>query len=358
MTDLTAYVSTPRVSVGGSLNAAVGGDLVWMEVEEDIAGMCTLEARLLTQGPADPPANYRYLDRTALDFGTTLSVRMGPQGADPVFDGRVTAIGADYPGDSYATVTVKAEDALQELRLARRTRTFEDSTLADIAQTIAGDHGLTAQVDVDGPQRRVSSQVNLSDLAFLRSAAQADGAEVWLSGTTLHLQGRADRDAGETSLRYGGGDLLSFAVTADLAHQCTDVTVTGWSVSDKDAIAETGGEDSIRDELGDGTSGTAIIEAAFSERHERLVVAEPLASDDARSRAAAAYLDRARRFVTGTGTAAGRPEIRVGARVTLQGLGNLFNGTYRVVRTCHRFELVHGYETEFDVERVGLGAVS
>ena len=67
--------------------------------------------------------------------------------------------------------------------------------------------------------------------------------------------------------------------------------------------------------------------------------------------------DRARRFVTGTGVTDGTPGIRVRARVTIGGVGVLFSGEYRVVQTSHRFDL-HGYRTEFDVERVGIGAVS
>ena len=254
-------------------------------------------------------------------------------------------------------MTIKAEDGLQELRRTRRTRTFEDSSTADIAQTIAGDHGLTAQVDVDGPRRAVSSQVNLSDLAFLRTLAQSDGAEIWLEDTTLHLQRRPDRDGDLVTLVYGAA-LRSFAVTADLAHQCTDLTVTGWSPADKEAIAETAGADDLGDELAGDTSGATCLASAFDQRHERVVVAEPVDNDDARARARAAYLDRARRFVTGTGTCEGTPAVRVGARVALRGVGTIFNGDYRVVRTCHRWDIGRGYETDFDVERVGLGATS
>ncbi len=68
------------------------------------------------------------------------------------------------------------------------------------------------------------------------------------------------------------------------------------------------------------------------------------------------HLARARRFVTGSGTAAGSPGVRVGARVNLEGLGKPFNGEYRVTRTRHSFDLMNGYRTDFDVERAGMGA--
>lgn len=357
MSASTSYVSTPRIRVGDTLDTHLMGDLVALDVEEDIEGMASLEARLLTRGPADQGDTHRYLDRSVLDFGTKLVVAFGSEDGDPLFEGRVSGIGAEFPGDSYSTVRILAEDALAGLRRRRQSRTFEESSTAGIAEQIARDHGLSPDVDLDGPTRRVITQVNLSDLAFLRSLAQSDGAEVWVSGSTLHVQRRADRDQGGATLTYGAA-LRAFAVTADLAHQCTDVTVAGWSVDDKNVVSEKADSDLLGAELGQDVSGASLLASAFEERHERLVVAEPLDTADARARAAAAYLGRARRFVAGAGTCAGDPGMRVGTTVTLHGVGVLFNGDYRVTRTRHRFDLSGGYETDFDVERAGIGVTS
>jgi phage protein D len=138
----------------------------------------------------------------------------------------------------------------------------------------------------------------------------------------------------------------------------TTFAVTGWSVDDKKLIRETADYGQLGAELGQDVSGAELLKNAFAERDEALVVAEPLDGDDARLRATAGYLERARRFVTGTGSCSGDPRIRVGTLVTLGGLGRLFNGDYRVVRTRHCWSLDEAYTTEFDVERVGLGKVS
>jgi len=352
-----SYASVPVVTIGGSLDTVVMGDAISLEIEEDINGMCFLELQLVTQGPDGDHGEYSYLDRRKLDFGTTLSVRLGPENTDPLFDGRISAIGADFPDAGIATVTLKAEDALQDLRRTRRSRSFEQLSVADIVQQLASEHGLTAAVGTDGPARDVVTQVNLSDLAFLRLIAQAEGAEVWLAGTTLHLADRASRDAGSITLRYGS-ELTEFTVSADLAHQCSTLAVTGWSVDDKDLITASADASRLGGELGQDVSGADILKSAFSDRNEHLVVAEPLDAADAQLRAAAAYAERARRFVTGTARCSGNPVIRVGVKVTLNGLGSVFNGDYRVVRAAHCWNLVDGYTTEFDVERAGLGRVS
>jgi len=352
---LSAYVSTPVLTLGGSTSTEAMDNLLALAVEETTAGLTWCEATLNNWGRPGTAPGYVYPSST-LDLGTTLTVTFGPGDAGrQVFAGKVSAVQADYPADAMARVVVLAEDGLQALRLARRTRTFDDSSTAQIAERIAADHGLTGDVNLPGPSRRVTSQFNQSDLAFLRSLARADDGEAWLEGTRLRMRRRPDRDEGTVTLSYGA-DLRSFSVRADLADQVTDVSVTGWSVADKDAIAESTGAPALASELGSGQrSGTELLGSAFAHRTERIVRSGPLAADDARALARAAYLDRARRFVCGTGTTAGTPALRVGARVRLAGLGGAFDGEYYVSRTRHEFDLDQGYRTEFDVQRAGLG---
>lgn len=351
-----SYASTPMLTIGGDLALGPMHDLLELSVDEDVDGLASLEARFVNWGYTGTGQGSLYLDRTTFDFGKDLKVGFGPDTGDVLFTGKISALQADYPDGGAGSLSVCAEDALQEFRLTRRTRTFDESSTKDIANAMASEHGLTPQVDLDGPTRKVASQLNISDLAFLRALVHADGGELWLADKTLHVQDRAHRDGSTAALTYPGS-LQSFSVRADLAHQVTDVAICGWSVADKDAIKETGDASALGAELGPGdTSGSDVLEQAFSARHEMVVVDEPLQSDDARARAKAAYLDRARRFITGTGMTAGSPSIRVGSRVTLAGLSPLFNGDYRVIRTRHHYDLVKGYTTEFEVERAGIGA--
>jgi phage protein D len=353
-----AYVSTPVLRIGGAVDADAMSDLRSLAAEETIVGLCWCEATFNNWGIRNGAEGYLYLSRDRLDFGTTLQVAFGPEGDDrTVFSGKVSALQADYPAGEGARLLVLAEDGLQSLRITRRTRTFTDASPADIAEQIAGAHGLQADVDLDGPTRRITAQVNQSDLAFLRALARSCDGEVWLDDGTLHVKRRPDRDGGTVTLRYGG-DLLSFSVRADLAHQVTEIAVTGWSVAEKDAVNETADSSVLGAELADLTSGSSLLPDSFGERRERMVRAMPLAADDARALAKAAYLERARRFVCGAGTTAGTPALRVGTRLIVTGVGPLFGGDYQVTRTRHQYDLTHGYRTEFDLERPGIGAAT
>jgi Bacteriophage probable baseplate hub protein len=360
MSAITAYASAPTLTSGGTVDVLAQENLLSLAVEEDTVGLCWCEAVFRNWGTRRGAPDYLYLSRDVIDFGTTLSVTFGPNPDQrELFTGKVTALQADYPASDVAQATVLAEDELQGLRMTRRTRTFSDSSTSEIADQIAREHGLTAEVDLDGPTRAVSAQLNTSDLAFLRGLARSDDGEVWLEGTVLHVARRPDRDTGADTIRLTyGGNLLAFSVRADLAHQVSEIAVTGWSVADKDAVTETADSSALGGELGSLTGGSSVLADTLGERKERVVRAMPLASDDARAWANAAYLEQARRFVCGSGSTGGTPHARVGGRVTLEGLGPMFNGDYTITRTRHSFDLTHGYRTHFDVERAGIGATS
>ncbi|KAB8141602.1 phage late control D family protein [Chloroflexia bacterium SDU3-3] len=356
MTQTTAYSALPHIAIAGSEDRDLAANIIAMIVEETSDGLYRCEITLSNFGPNRSRMDYLYLDRQKLDFGTALAISFGPPRADvKIFEGRISALEASYSLGGTSTLTVLAEDRLQDLRMTRRTRSFEQMSDSDILRRIAGEHSLTPQIQLDGPTHAVVAQVNQSDLAFIRDRARACDTEVWVEGSTLHAARRSDRAAGNVRLAYGVG-LIEFTVRADLAHQRSEVGVSGWDVAGKTAISEVAARSEISSELGGDTGGSQILEQAFAPRRERVVHTVPLTSSEARAIAQVRYRERARRFVCGHGFAEGDPRIRVGCTAELSGLGAMFDGRYYVVRACHSFDLDQGFKTEFDVERAGIGS--
>lgn len=350
------YSSRPAVLVDSQENEELSTGLMNVVVEETAAGLYRCELTLGNWGTKDGNVGFMYSDRQLLDFGKSLEIKAGAGQAEGIiFKGRITGLEGRYPQGSAPEILVLAEDRLQDLRMNRRTRTFEDVSDADVMRQVAAEHSLTAQVDVDGAgTHKVVAQVNQSDLAFLRDRARAVDAEVWVEGDTLHVQARSRRRTGEVSLTYGQ-TLREFSVLADLTGQRTSVTVSGWDVSAKEGIAAKADAAAIQGELGGQSGGSELLQQALGERKEQIAHRVPLTSDQARSAAEAAYRAAARRFVTGTGLAEGDPRIKVGAYVKLEGLGDMFNGSYYVYEVRHRYDLASGYVTQFRVERPGIG---
>lgn len=350
------YASRPGIKIDGQIQTSLSDlQLQSLLVEEGVLGLFRCEADFVNWGPKDNSVGFLFFDRKLIDFGKPLAIEFGPPGGtSPVFAGRITGIEAAYPPYRAPEMIILAEDRFQDLRMERRTRSFENVTDEDVIRQIASQHGLTPQIDVDGPNHRVLAQVNQSDLAFLRERAAAVDADLWVDNDALHVQARARRNAGSTSFTYGQ-NLIEFTVLADLAHQRTSVRVSGWDVSGKTAIDEEAGESLISGELDGKRSGSSVLAQALSQRKERIATSMPLSSAEAQKIAAAHYRNRARGFLRGSGVVDGNAKLRVGSKVDLKGLGPFFDGRYAVTLARHTFTLSDGYRTTFEVERPGIG---
>jgi uncharacterized protein len=341
----------PSIYVDGSEDAALSQGLLRMTVKETVQGLYRAELRFGNWGPKNNEIGFLFFDRKKLDFGKALRLQLDN---DVLFDGRVSAIEAEFGEGASPEIAVLLEDRFQDLRMTRRTRTFNDVSDAQVIKKIAGDHGLQPTVDVTGPTHKVLAQVNQSDLAFVRERARAAGAELWLDDKKLFAKPRSARTGQPLKLKYGS-ELRQFTATADLAHQRTSVTVSGWDVAGKRAISSKTEESVVQGELGSDVSGAKLLTDSFGKRDESVAHTVPLTSDEAKSHADAWYLAVARRFLIGRGLAQPNAKLRVGAWIELDGLGPLFNGKYYLADVQHLFDGAGGFRSEFTAERPGLG---
>ena len=352
---LVTYVPTPTVALGGSVPEDFPDLLVAVTVEESTAGLSRCEVRIDNWTNHSDGPGYLWRDRDLVDFGKTLEITMGPPDEQAlVFSGKVTGIEADFAPTGPSLVLL-AEDGLKDLRLTRRTRTFEDASDTDVIEAVAGNHNLTPKVDdLKGPKHAAICQLNQSDLAFLRDRALPYGADVWLDGRELHVGKRTDEPI---VLRYGH-ELLAVRLLADLTMQATEQRVTGWDPETKQAVSESAGQSTLGVELGSAIGGGDLVSAAFGGKPRPAIATlqRTVTTKEAQAIAKGLYLERARRFVTGTGVVDGIALLRAGRAVDITNTTPVLDGTYRLSRVLHRYDRAAGFRTEIDVERVGLSA--
>jgi phage protein D len=348
------YSARPTVRINGSEQPRVTGLLAAMEMTEQQDGLSTLELRLDnvasdTSGGAD----FAFEDERALKLGDKVTVYCGDeQTPTEIFRGVISAMEADFPADTSPRLVAIAEDPLQKARMKRRTRTFDSQSLADIARSIANDHGLTPQISGFSDQIGTQVQMNESDLAFLRRLLARYDGDLQVVQNELHVSPRGDVRRGSVELKLHS-QLRKVTLLADLAHQVSDVTVLGWDPARGERI--TGRGTAAPQGPGSGRRGTELLSNALGNRPHQISHLLVANSDEATAVANAAFEDRQRRFVTANATAEGNPAIRVGTHVKLSGLGPRFNNTYYVTRCCHRFDQQAGYETDFIAETAYFG---
>lgn len=370
MTDPVHASVSPVFTVAGERSADLARDCIRLEISEGTDGLRTLKAEFVAVGAGATGAgsDLAYLDGQILDFGKAISVTLGPEGRQHVvFDGTVSGLEAVFGDGVPPRVLAYAEDALMRLRMTRRMRTYTAVTDADIARQIAETHSLDSDVAADGPRFDVVQQVNQSDLAFLRERARRIQAELWCEGRTLHFSTRDQRTGTKVQL-VRGGHLLSVRLLADLAHQRSEVHVTGFDSAAAKVIDERAGNEVVVAESSSGRTGPQVVAMALGPSRERPPKPWPLtfrfrdvaqSGEQARAWARAEMLRRARAFVTVEALTRGSPELVVGSIVELQDVGQPFSGGgYYVTRVCHTFDHTAGLRTRFAAERSTVNAVN
>ncbi len=350
-----SYTARPTIEVGGTQQPGLSDGLQEMLVEETSAGLSRCEVTFANWGPKNGAVDFLYFDRQLFDFGKSLKITIGGGDASGVvFQGRVMGMEGRFLRSRPPEIMVLAEDRLQDLRLTRRTRTFENVTDSDLFQSVASQYGLQTKIDVNGPTYRVMAQINQSDLAFLRERARAIDAELWIDDSTLNVKSRNRRETDDVTLTFGQG-LLELSVLADIAGQSGGFVVSGWDVSGKKALTYRATDSVLAGELNGDLSGASVMTKAIGNHDQQIVHDLPFTAQEAQALAEGEYRRAARRFVTGTGIAEGDARLRVGTKLQLAATGSMFDGKYYITRVRHLFDGNNGYRTQFAVERTGIG---
>ncbi len=344
VTERAIYAARPLVRFAGAELEAASIGLTDLMLTESIDGLASLELKLANWlSLEDGSAGLAFDAGSSVALGAAVEVLLGSDAPVVLFAGRVSGIAIEAGLGAPPGITVRAEDALMRARLARRTQVYEDLSLADLAQRIGSDLGLTVEVDDVPSVTALWAQFNESDLAFLRRVLARHDCTLSMHGTELRVGRRIA--AGETLDLRLLSQLRRVQVGADLAHQCTRVTAAGFDpVQGAPFNVEASG---VSLGSGSGQRGDELLAQHFGQRSEHLAELSSQTEREAQALADSAFDRRAREFVTARGTVEGNPRVRAGSRVALAGLGRRFDNTYEVARCTHRFDLVDGYQTDF-----------
>ena len=339
------YSARPALTLDGAREASLEQGLLSLAVEETVEGLASCEACFGNWGTLKGEIGFLYFDRQVLEFGRALAVQMGSgEAAGEIFAGRISALEGRFPKSRPPEMLVLAEDRLQDLRMTRRSRTFEDTDLDD------GDprHRLRPRPHARArPRQPDSTRCSPSSTrAISRSSASARATSTPRSGARRP----AVRPGPQPARRRGDpADLRPGAARArghrrprrpmlEAHRRGLGGRRQGRARPPRPAPASLAAESQ-------GDSGSAVLDQALGERTEQLVHELPLTGAEADALAAAHYRRRARRFLRGEAIAEGNGRLRAGTQVALRGCGPLFDGAYTVVSVRHSFDLEEGFRS-------------
>jgi phage protein D len=348
LTEFAVYSPRPTLRVDDQEYPLVSELIVGLEVVEQEGGLSALELHLGNLASnTQNEAELAFERSDPLRLGAGLAVYLGDQsGPREVFRGLITGLELRFEPDGAPDLVVLAEDAFQLARMQRRSLVHAQVTIKGLAEKLAAGLGLRPVVDGFTAQIGPQVQLNESDLAFLRRLLARYDGDLQVVGQELHVSPRGLVGRGSLDLEIHG-QLRQARVLVDLAHQVTEVTVSGWNAARGERVKAR----STGAHLGPvtGQPGSALLATAIGGRSEHVAHLAVTTQEEAQALADAAFDRRARRLVTLEATVEGNPALRVGTHLNLSGLSNRFDNTYYVVRACHRYGS-SGYETDFQAE--------
>jgi phage protein D len=238
------------------------------------------------------------------------------------------------------TVELDGRDLTARLLDARTQETFANQTASEIAETLAGRHGLTPAVTAtttlagryygDEHDRIVLGQFSraLSEWDLLTFLATREGFEVFVQGSTLVFQPPA---AASPVTTLDVADCLSLSLDRALTlARDIEVTVKSWNTRHQAAFVQT-----ARSSARGGRRGGPP---------QRIVVVRPnLTAEEALQLAQRILADLSRHERVVHAELPGELALTPRSQVTLTGTGTDFDQAYFVADLDRQFSLDHGF---------------
>jgi len=269
--------------------------------------------------------------------GDQVSVQIGYEDSPllPCGEFEIDEVELDGPPD---VVRIKALAAgVKRSVRTRNGRAYEDTTLADIAATIARRNKMQLTGKIEQIKIVRVTQVYETDLTFLKRVSEEYGYSFSVRGSKLCFFKRADLKEAKPTMLIDRTDVSSYRFR-DKVHG----VVASATVSYHDPHAKRTRKRKVKD-----------AEAKTNQRSADELKINVRAENDQQARLKAdAALDRANEDQTGASlTLFGNVKLMAGVNVQLTGFGRM-DGKYTITQSRHRFSRSSGYTTEIELKRV------
>ena len=290
---------------------------------------------------------FELLDQPVMPVGAEVVISVGwDNPLTTLMRGEVTGVTLEARDSRSVELVVTGLDKMHRAMRGSKAQTFQNQSDADIAKQIAGDAGLTPDVDATGDPYDYLFQVNESDHQFLRNRARRLGFDFWVSDGKLHFK-KGARPAGSIDATWGE-NLLRLKARMSSVNQVSEVQVRGWDSETQKEIV--GKSTSNGFEPTDATFYSDHITKTNSSFGQKTRATGRFPVDTQGEADALAGSMRQRLSSAGLvvrGEIEGDPAVGAGTSVNLLEVGTRLAGEYLVTSVEHVFSANRQYRTRF-----------
>lgn len=321
-------LATFVVSVGGS--PVPGATAIYsVHIEKKVNRIAVATITILDGDPSTE--DFAASSSSTFVPGATVSIQVGYDNVNKVvFTGIITGQSIRIDPVIGSALEVECRDEAVKMIVGRKCLTFSQQKDSDIMSSIIGTYGLSASVTATTTTWPEQVQYYATDWDFVLSRAEANGMMVTTINGTVTV---AKPDANTTSVLtvgYGTG-LMEFNADMNAVTQISSATATGWDYTQQQvATGET--NTSL---AGPGNISSKTLSEVVGLSTYGLQTAGSLQSADLTNWSNAQVVKSEFAKIRGTAKFQGTSDVDIANYITLQGLGDRFNGDHFVSGVQH-----------------------
>jgi Rhs element Vgr protein len=288
-------------------------------------------ARIVILDGSAPEQDFKLSSEDLLIPGKEIEITAGYHSEEEtIFKGVVVKHNIKVKnGSSY--LIVECKDKAVKMTLGRKSKYFYESKDSEIIEELIGNSGLTADVEATAVSHPELIQYRASDWDFMVTRAQANGKLCFVDDGTIKVAKPVL--SGETIETVAfGSSIHEFEGEIDARDQFSKITSSSWSYTDQELIETEAQDPAIA--LNGNLSPSDLAEVFGIEdlqfKHGGNLTQEEL-QDWSDAKATFQQLAKTRGRVKFQGI----PSVKPGVLLTLEGLGNRFNGKIYITGVRH-----------------------
>ena len=222
------------------------------------------------------------------------------------------------------------------LRMQKKCRSWENTSLQAIAAQIAAEAGLSLMYEcAENPKYSKKEQVQQSDIRFLQTLCHAEGKALKITALSVVIFDKQDYDGKPPikTITYGSSDILSFNLSTNMK----DTAYTSCHVSYSDSEKKETIEYTFTPDSSAGTGQVLEINEKVADTAEAMRIAKKR------------WREKNEGEITASFSMVGDVQLVAGVVVQLRGFQS-FDRKYRVKSAKHK--LLGGYTTDIELVQI------
>ena len=265
--------------------------------------------------------------------GSTVEISAGYKGQNQlIFKGMVIKHSIKLKENKSTFLMIDCRHDAVKATKTRKNKIFTDQKDSDIFSSVLQPYSISANADDTTVQHKEMVQFNCTDWDFIISRAEANGMFVITDNADLKLSKPALSATEVMELKFGN-NLLEFDAEMDARYQFDTVKATGWDATNQAIVEATGSAPSGLQQQGNLSAGdlsSKTGDADINHKTSALITETELGAW-----ADAQQLKYSLSKIRGRAKCQGSDILKPGVIVSLQGVGNRFNGKAYVSAVRH-----------------------